>query len=821
MLLNESITGKPIFEEKDASKLPEAVLCRVSYPVCNINERNANKRVYERSVWDKVLGDEVLQEMMAQRRLFGHAEHPAETQSDLQLTSHVIHNMWIDESSNKVYQTIDVLDVPMGRIVDSLLRAGCMVGMSTRAEGDLEESEDDQGKFSRVLPESYRYITTDFTADPSTFGALPMDLKRGVVSTIATEMKNESAEEGERSAARVLFESILEPVKYTIASLIKEGRLRENNAVVRGSDKGVLTIKEGNVQITVDGRTTDLNGVEVASVYPDGAIHLWPAEDSMEDPFIVAPEGEEVEGGLGFGEPAPEELMPEEEMMPEEDMSMELPSEEEVPMGEPEMEVPPMESKVHEDKMGQQLIKSYKKYEKDLAAEKDEEKRAKLKKSMDKVEKQLTKRKLDIPESKVNESTPPEDAELVALIQDAKSKAMGDPIRQTAEILHALALEYQMTLGDIDHFIPKLKATMGQMQDVSKYESKVNEDNLDQMVAKIDELKAKIDAGKGSPELLAQLKELEKEVSDAGGEVPESKVEKATESIAESYGTGDVKSDIEKGVDKKKIIKKIRDRYIDMDVKQANQIYTAVKSGKGKPDWSHAVESVTSIAKELTALKIKEATERAEREVAVEAYQELLEKLNISQLKVKMIMKRATSEQMKHVSSLVFEAEKTDNKTYEVDALRSKLEEKAKAAFDAKESLQKIQESVDKTSTALNEAVNERTKQVESLQEAHKKVVEKTRKVGIKEGAAKVVEEYVAYKLTELGMSIGENTRALLDECTTLREVDNILEKVTDIMRRSALHSNSIVEKIHTKTPPVDPEQSKIDKDVYSAMEGM
>jgi len=122
MLLKESIISKPIFEEKDSSKLPEAVLCRVSYPVCNIGKRNANKRVYEREVWDKVLGDSTLKEMMDQRRLFGHAEHPSESQSDLQLTSHVIRSMWIDEATNVVFQSIDVLDTPMGRIVDSILR---------------------------------------------------------------------------------------------------------------------------------------------------------------------------------------------------------------------------------------------------------------------------------------------------------------------------------------------------------------------------------------------------------------------------------------------------------------------------------------------------------------------------------------------------------------------------------------------------------------------------------------------------------------------------------------------------------------------------
>ena len=99
--------------------------------------------------------------------------------------------MWADDK--QVFQKIDVLDTPTGRIVNTILEANCQVGVSTRAEGDLEECEDDtRGKYSRVIPESYNYVTTDFTADPSTFGALPQDVKKNIVSAIGREYRNES-----------------------------------------------------------------------------------------------------------------------------------------------------------------------------------------------------------------------------------------------------------------------------------------------------------------------------------------------------------------------------------------------------------------------------------------------------------------------------------------------------------------------------------------------------------------------------------------------------------------------------------------------------
>jgi len=121
MLLIERLIEKGRIVESDRTKLPDGVLCRVVYPVCNIDQMNANKRVYEAAVWEHVLKDPELKEKLEKRSLFGHAEHPQGSASDLQLTSHVIHEMKVD--GDKVYQTIDVVDTPTGRIVDCLLRA--------------------------------------------------------------------------------------------------------------------------------------------------------------------------------------------------------------------------------------------------------------------------------------------------------------------------------------------------------------------------------------------------------------------------------------------------------------------------------------------------------------------------------------------------------------------------------------------------------------------------------------------------------------------------------------------------------------------------
>ena len=206
MILNENILAKPIIEEISREKLPEGVLCRVSYPICDVGKRNANGRVYEDAVWEKVHEDGDLKEKLDNRALFGHAEHPEQTQSNLEKTSHVIFEMWKD--GDQEWQKFDVLDTPTGRIVDCLLRAGCRVGCSTRAEGDLEEAEDDEGTFQRVIPESYRYVTTDFTADPSTAGSIPHDMRRNIVTEVKGLLENNETNDSEKEFAQLILEAV-------------------------------------------------------------------------------------------------------------------------------------------------------------------------------------------------------------------------------------------------------------------------------------------------------------------------------------------------------------------------------------------------------------------------------------------------------------------------------------------------------------------------------------------------------------------------------------------------------------------------------------
>jgi len=273
--LNETLITRGKILESDRKKLPEGVLCRVTYPICNIGVKNHNGRKYTKEVWEKVHENKEINEKLANRTLFGHAEHPKETQSNLEKTSHIVTKMYQGEElfeGKKIlveYADFDILDTPYGRIVDTLLKADCGVGVSTRAEGELEEAIDEDGTtYQKVVPESYRFVTVDFTADPSTLNVKPMNLQRDIINTIQAGVESKKMAEDD---AVLILESLDSPEAKELAKSIKGDKLQEevsgssDNIDLIASIKSVLKEvfgdKEQEVERTSSGWEIVVKGV--------------------------------------------------------------------------------------------------------------------------------------------------------------------------------------------------------------------------------------------------------------------------------------------------------------------------------------------------------------------------------------------------------------------------------------------------------------------------------------------------------------------------------------------------------------------------------
>lgn len=191
MLLRETIESKPINIVNEG--LPKGVIARVTYPVMVFDKVNANQRIYERAVAECVLADEGVRTKLKERNLFGDSEHPEYVNIKLNsnTTSHVISKMWIDESRSALMADFDILPTIAGKFIHVLLEAGCLVGTSSRAEGDLEECvNESKEKYFRVVPESYRFSCSDFTGDRSTQDSLPENYVSVVKSQYEAKLLN-------------------------------------------------------------------------------------------------------------------------------------------------------------------------------------------------------------------------------------------------------------------------------------------------------------------------------------------------------------------------------------------------------------------------------------------------------------------------------------------------------------------------------------------------------------------------------------------------------------------------------------------------------
>jgi hypothetical protein len=135
--------------------------------------KNHNGRVYPFNVLNKAV--EEVRESLNSRNMFGELDHPADQSPTVSLrnVSHVITNLKF-MGSDLIGEAIVFDDpgpagTPQGRILGSLIRNNCTVGISSRGLGAVKPA----GIMSspETIVEQYKLITFDCVHDPSTQNA--------------------------------------------------------------------------------------------------------------------------------------------------------------------------------------------------------------------------------------------------------------------------------------------------------------------------------------------------------------------------------------------------------------------------------------------------------------------------------------------------------------------------------------------------------------------------------------------------------------------------------------------------------------------------
>jgi hypothetical protein len=123
---------------------------------------NQNGRIYPRHILEREIRN--YQKFINENRALGEIDHPESSVIELKNVSHVIREAHIE--NGVVYGTIEVLNTPGGKIIQSLMESQIKIGISSRGVGSTKKEGDYQ-----MVQDDYNLICFDVVSEPSTGGA--------------------------------------------------------------------------------------------------------------------------------------------------------------------------------------------------------------------------------------------------------------------------------------------------------------------------------------------------------------------------------------------------------------------------------------------------------------------------------------------------------------------------------------------------------------------------------------------------------------------------------------------------------------------------
>jgi hypothetical protein len=129
------------------------------------NTLNQNGRIYPLPILDREVRN--YQKFIQENRALGECDHPESSVVELKNASHIVREAYMD--GDICYGTVELLDTPSGKILQSLVESGVTLGISSRGVGSTRREGDYQ-----VVQDDFQLICWDFVSEPSTPGAFMM-----------------------------------------------------------------------------------------------------------------------------------------------------------------------------------------------------------------------------------------------------------------------------------------------------------------------------------------------------------------------------------------------------------------------------------------------------------------------------------------------------------------------------------------------------------------------------------------------------------------------------------------------------------------------
>ena len=126
---------------------------------------NQNGRIYPEPILSREVRN--YQKFIQENRALGECDHPDSSVVELKNASHIVREAHMD--GDTCYGTVELLDTPSGKILQSLVESGVTLGISSRGVGSTQRDGDYD-----VVQDDFQLICWDFVSEPSTPGAFVM-----------------------------------------------------------------------------------------------------------------------------------------------------------------------------------------------------------------------------------------------------------------------------------------------------------------------------------------------------------------------------------------------------------------------------------------------------------------------------------------------------------------------------------------------------------------------------------------------------------------------------------------------------------------------
>lgn len=149
------------------------ILAKVEGPAFFPETTSRNSVFYPLEAWESAISDPEFVARLSDRLVYGTIGHNAELSDDdirEGRFSHIVTRVWIDESNVGRAEYL-ILNTNVGKILNTLLRSGSKLRVSTKAEGYFENGSNSKVKI--VIPDSFKLERIDFVIDPGYREALP------------------------------------------------------------------------------------------------------------------------------------------------------------------------------------------------------------------------------------------------------------------------------------------------------------------------------------------------------------------------------------------------------------------------------------------------------------------------------------------------------------------------------------------------------------------------------------------------------------------------------------------------------------------------